>query len=84
MTHYTVTLPVTGRDSVQRYPRVGVMFENHNRETGEVYYTIKLDFPMGATELVAFPPRSKEADAVEDAAEDVAEDVADAAAEAGR
>ncbi len=76
MTHYIVTVPVTGKDGVQRYPRVGAMFENHNRETGEVFYSVKLDFPMGATELVAFPPRSKEADA--------GEDVADAAAEAGR
>ena len=60
MTHYTITAPCTGKDDKTRYPRVGVLFENHNRETGEVYYTIKLDFPIGVTEMVAFPPRSRE------------------------
>ena len=63
MAHYTITAPVTGTDDKTRYPRVGVLFENHNRETGEVYYTIKLDFPvalynfpLGVTEMVAFAP----------------------------
>ena len=60
MTHYTITAPVTGKDDKTRYPRVGVLFENHNRETGEVYFTIKLDFPIGVTELVAFPPRPRD------------------------
>ncbi|WP_420012127.1 hypothetical protein [Tateyamaria sp.] len=56
-THYTITCPVKGKDDKIRYPRVGALFENHNRATGEVFYTIKLDFPVGATELVAFPPK---------------------------
>ena len=60
MAHYTITAPVTGKDDKTRYPRVGVLFENHNRETGEVYYTIKLDFPIGVTEMVAFPPRPRD------------------------
>ena len=60
MAHYTITAPVTGTDDKTRYPRVGVLFENHNRETGEVYFTIKLDFPIGVTELIAFPPRPRD------------------------
>ena len=40
MAHYTITAPVTGTDDKTRYPRVGVLFENHNRETGEVYFPI--------------------------------------------
>ncbi len=51
---------ITGTDDKTRYPRVGVLFENHNRETGEVYYTIKLDFPVGVTEMIAFPPRPRD------------------------
>ncbi|WP_170565715.1 hypothetical protein [Ruegeria atlantica] len=60
MAHFTITIPVKGKDDVTRYRRVGVLFENHNRDTGEVFYTIKLDFPVGVTEMVAFPPRPKE------------------------
>ena len=29
MTHYTITAPVKGKDDKTRYPRVGVLFENH-------------------------------------------------------
>ncbi len=58
--HYTITAPVKSKDGKTRYPRVGVLFENHNRETGEVFYTIKLDFPVGVTELVAFPPKPRD------------------------
>ena len=61
-THYTITAPVTSKDGTTRYPRVGALFQNHHRETGEVFYTIKLDFPVGLTELVAFPPRARDAD----------------------
>ena len=61
MTHYTVTVPVKGKDDITRYPRVGVMFENRNRETGAVFYTIRLDYPVGVTELLVFPPRPAEA-----------------------
>ena len=25
-----------------------------------IYYTIKLDFPVGVTELIAFPPRPRD------------------------
>ena len=60
MNHYTLHVPVDGKDNVKRYPRVGVMFENTNRETGEVYFNIRLDFPVGATELLAFPPKDEQ------------------------
>ena len=62
MTHYTLTVPTSYQDNgseKRRYTRVGVMFENTRRETGEVVYSIKLDFPVGATELVAFVPKAK-------------------------
>ncbi len=65
MTHYTVTVPIKGKDERTHYRRVGAMFENHNRNTGEVYYSIKLDFPVGATEMLAFPPRAEGGEAPE-------------------
>ena len=45
-----------------RYSRVGAMFENTSRKTGETYYAIKLDFPIGVTDLVAFTPQAKNGD----------------------
>ena len=70
MTHYTVTVPVQGKDNHTHYRRVGVMFQNHNRQTGEVYYRLSLDFPVGATEMLAFAPTAQgaAATAVEDPA----------------
>jgi hypothetical protein len=38
---------------------VGTVFEN-TREDGSKCLSIKLDFPVGATEFVAFEPRAKE------------------------
>ena len=64
--HYTLHVPVEGKDNIKRYPRVGVLFRNHNQETGEEYFTILLDFPVGATELLAFPPKERAPQAVED------------------
>ena len=58
---HTVTIPVTDKFGRKRFPRVGAMFENHNRETGEVFYTIRLDYPICVTELLVFPPRPDEA-----------------------
>ena len=55
--HFPLYVPVEGKDNKTRYTRVGVMFENHRRDSDEVVYSIKMDFPVGATELVAFPPR---------------------------
>jgi hypothetical protein len=40
-----------------RFRRVGAIFENARRETGEITFSVKLDFPVAVTELVAFPPR---------------------------
>ena len=61
MTRYTVHVPVeyTTRDGGAKttYRRVGAVFENTRRDTGETILSIKLDFPVGATELVAFRPR---------------------------
>ncbi len=35
--------------------------ENHYRLMPVVvYYTIKLDFPVGVTEMIAFPPRPRD------------------------
>ncbi|WP_419739488.1 hypothetical protein [Ruegeria sp.] len=63
MSHFTVHVPVAGKDGKTRYPRVGVLFENTNRNTGEIYHTIRLDFPVGATELRAFVPRERDGQA---------------------
>ena len=65
MTHYVLTVPVTYKRDDQertRFARVGAVFENHRRDTGEVFLSIRLDFPVGATELVAFPPNEAPAD----------------------
>lgn len=63
-THYTLTVPVKfdADDGTQKtsFRRVGAVFENTRRDTGEVFLSIKLDFPVGATELVAFPPKASE------------------------
>ncbi|WP_253261486.1 MULTISPECIES: hypothetical protein [unclassified Roseobacter] len=63
-THYPISVPITGKDGTTRYRRVGVMFENTQRESGEIFFTIKLDFPVGATELLAFPPKPTDGDQV--------------------
>lgn len=69
MAHYVLTVPVTYTDNGAEkttYRRVGVVFENRRRETGEVVLSMKLDFPVGATELVAFEPRPAERDNADD------------------
>ncbi|MEO1308310.1 MAG: hypothetical protein AAFV38_10395 [Pseudomonadota bacterium] len=68
MSHYTLCVPVTYKDNGSEktaYRRIGAIFENHRRETGEIILSVKLDFPVGATELVAFPPKSPEANLVD-------------------
>ena len=62
MAHYTLVVPVT-RGGKTFYNRVGVMFENFSKDTGEPYYKMQLDYPVGATELLAFPPRPREDEA---------------------
>ena len=59
MAHYNVTVPVK-RGERTFYNRVGVLFENHSNETGERYYKMVLDYPVGATELLCFAPRADE------------------------
>jgi len=62
MTHFTLTVPTTYKDNgteKRRYTRVGAMFENTRKDTGEVFYSIKLDFPVAVSELVAFPPKAR-------------------------
>ena len=65
MAHYILNVPHQynhNGETQTRYTRVGVLFENHNRNTGEIYFTLKLNFPVGATELLAFQPRAKDDD----------------------
>ena len=55
--HYSLHIPVEGTDNKKRYPRVGVMFENVKESTGETYFTLRLDYPVAVTELLAFTPK---------------------------
>lgn len=61
MSNYlTVTVPVIGKDNKTRYRRVGVAF--YNRQGAKAEMSLKLDFPVGATEFVLFAPRDNEGD----------------------
>ena len=66
MTHFALYVPVeyTTRDGAAKttYRRVGAVFQNVKSDTGETYLSVRLDFPVGATELVAFLPRAKDED----------------------
>ena len=57
--HYNATVAHEGADGKTRFTKVGVLFENR-KENGEVIYNLKLDFPVGVTELVMFAPKEKE------------------------
>ena len=61
MTSYTLTVPVKftkdGKEQTT-FRRVGAIFENTKTDTGETFLSIKLDFPVGVTELVAFQPKA--------------------------
>ena len=65
MTTYTLNVPYeftkNGRTE-RRYRRVGAVFENIRRDTGETFLSIKLDFPVAVTELVAFLPSPRDGD----------------------
>ena len=66
MSHYNLKIAVKYEKdgkTQNRFVRVGALFENFNRETGEKYFTAKLDFPVGVTEMVAFPPKPRDEDA---------------------
>lgn len=61
MKRYNLTVPYTFQRNGQtetRFRRVGAVFENTRRETGETFLSLKLDFPVAVTELVAFPPKA--------------------------
>ncbi len=65
MTNYVLTVPVTYRKDDQEhtaYRRVGAVFENTKNDTGETFLSIKLDFPVAVTELVAFQPKEKDSE----------------------
>ncbi|MEO1607534.1 MAG: hypothetical protein AAFU34_19680 [Pseudomonadota bacterium] len=61
-TRYIATVPVQGKDDKTRFTRIGVMWENTRNDTGEVFFKLELDFPVGATEIVLFPPKEAPAD----------------------
>lgn len=69
MNRYVLTVPYTfkrnGHEET-RFRRVGAVFENARRETGEVFLSVKLDFPVAVTELVAFPPKADDDTAGDD------------------
>ena len=63
MTRYNLTVPVTftqNGEQKTRYQRVGTVFEN-TRDDGTKVLSVKLDFPVGATELVGFVPIPRDA-----------------------
>ncbi|MXY32872.1 MAG: hypothetical protein F4Y60_02035 [Boseongicola sp. SB0664_bin_43] len=59
MAHYNVVVPHQAGEKTH-YTKVGALFENVNQATNETFYKLVLDFPVGATELLAFPPRASE------------------------
>jgi uncharacterized protein (DUF736 family) len=62
MTNYTLTVPVKfikdGKEQTT-FRRVGAVFENTKNDTGETFLSIKLDFPVAVTELVAFQGKAQ-------------------------
>ena len=57
-TYYSVNVPVEGKDGKTRFRRVGAAFPQ--KESAKSHMTIKLDFPVGATELVLFEPKERD------------------------
>ena len=60
MAHYNVVVPHVVGDKTH-YTKVGALFENVRQDTNETFYKLVLDFPVGVTELLAFPPRASDA-----------------------
>lgn len=59
---YILTVPVkytVNGEEKTKYTRVGTPFENTKKDTGETFLSLKLDFPVAVTELVAFQPKPK-------------------------
>ncbi len=65
MTTYTATVPVKftkdGQEKVT-FRRVGAMFRNTRNESGEEFFTLKLDFPVAVDELVMFPKNNDQSE----------------------
>lgn len=65
MIRYTLYVPVAyTKDGAEKtsYRRVGTVFENKRRNSDETLLNIRLDYPVGVTDLVAFPARSSKED----------------------
>ena len=65
MTTYTLTVPyefTRNGGTERRFRRVGTVFENTRRgaQHSETFLSLKLDFPVAVSELVAFQPNSRE------------------------
>lgn len=57
MTNYfQVTVAVEGKDEKTRFRRVGTLFQN--KPGSKAAFTLRLDFPVGATEFAIFEPKS--------------------------
>ena len=54
-TYYTAIVPVEGNDGQTRFRRVGALFKSN--ESSKTAFNLKLDFPIGVTELVFFEPK---------------------------
>lgn len=50
--HYTVTVPVQGKEGKVSFRRVGAAFQN--REGAKAAMKIVMDFPVAASEFVLF------------------------------
>ena len=60
---FDLMVPVQYKGSAKpAYRRVGAVFENQKKDSGETYLTVKLDFPVGVMEMVAFPAKSGDED----------------------
>ena len=59
-TYYTATVPFEDSKGNTRYRRVGALFENTRKETGEGFFSLTLDFPVAVKEIVCFAPSAKE------------------------
>ncbi|MGH1355992.1 MAG: hypothetical protein ACRBBS_13035 [Thalassovita sp.] len=55
---FNAVIPVEGSDGKTRYTRVGTLWQNE--KDGQTFFKLDLDFPVGATEILAFPPKSKD------------------------
>lgn len=64
-TRFSITVPYKDHCDHAHFSPVGSMFPQ--KSTAKSAFKIKLDFPVGATELLAFAPRDGEIDPRDDA-----------------